>query len=262
MKIFAILSVVATLVPFQIWAGEQLEASEVQMVTLESLENESLDSGPLFHVILDLDLTLVRYQPGWNPLDPRAYKLAHGCREFLEYLARRDDIRITFFSGACEERNQPLVQRLLEPIEAKLGKKIPHKILSSKHLIRNRKDIRLAADELPSEERVKMTLLLDDNIEYVRLSQAQNWIPLYPRSSVNDYYPLGPNNALIQALGTIVKVIEIAKMQRVPDLRIPLHQVQNCLKYDVCSHEYSIQLIELGLDALQTVNPSFRELNY
>jgi len=87
------------------------------LAVLLTLTTTSFASVPHYDLVFDLDRTLfysldqatgdprdLAYVEGWN------YKIALGVRELLTTLSKRDDVTISFFSGALESRNIELLK--------------------------------------------------------------------------------------------------------------------------------------------------------
>lgn len=144
--------------------------------SLSERKPSSLDKTSPIDIILDLDWTLIKQVDSSTVLkDPRkyvfyegeVYRVKDGARELLESLAKRENIRISFFSGGGEFRNHSVLKQI--KVLDKTAHEISYKILSKKDLTvvsndeslsftdRFKKDLRLVNEDLS-----KVVLIDDD----------------------------------------------------------------------------------------------------
>jgi hypothetical protein len=217
-------------------------------------------------VVLDLDNTLVWEAKTlkWDSIDLGylgTYDLIPGAIEFLVALVQLPNVEISFFSGASAERNQPLINEILDRVWAKYEILILPKYCSNHNLTRAHRHDQGKKDLTVTGRSVDLdwTLLVDDNSAWVMAGQEKNWVGVNPGKSdlgTHNKKCFLAKNKLVPALGLIALALENANRDGIS----PVEALEKLREgRDLHSKEWagSRLYFERGLLEFKKVLPSF-----
>lgn len=143
----------------------------------------------LIDIVFDLDWTLIKQLkrgeslkgPNIITYNDELYRVNDGAIELLSYLSKRDDVRLSFFSGGGKLRNESVLKKMM--IGKRSAYDLAYKILSKDDLEIISTDSSLSFTQryrknlLKVNSNLEQTLIIDDDIRFaVDDSQVKNFL--------------------------------------------------------------------------------------